>query len=65
MPWSPSDASRHNRKATTPKSKRAFSKAGNSALQRGLPEGAAVKIGNSAANTSIRKSKRAKRGSKR
>ena len=60
MPWSGKDATRHTKKATTPKSKRAFAHAANSVLERTGDEGRAVRAGNAAAAHSARKSKKSK-----
>ena len=65
MPWRPSDAPTHTKKARTPKSKRAFSHAANEVLRRTKDEGRAVRAGNAAAAVSIRKSKRSSRRSSR
>lgn len=62
MPWRASDAGRHTKQARgKPKAARAFAHAANSALKRGLSEGAAVRIGNFAARQSARKSRRSRR----
>jgi hypothetical protein len=55
MPWGPEDASRHTKKARTPKSKRAFAHAANSVLERTGDEGRAVRAGNAAAKRSAHK----------
>jgi hypothetical protein len=65
MPWKPSDAARHTKKARTPKSKRAFAHASNSVLERTGDEGRAVRAGNAAAAKSAGKSKRQSRRSRR
>lgn len=65
MPWNPSDATRHTKKARTAKSKRAFAHASNSVLKRTGNEGRAVRAGNAAAAASARKSRRSKRKSSR
>lgn len=65
MPWKPSDATRHTKKARTPKAKRAFSHAANSVLRETGDEGRAVRAGNAAAAKSARKSARGKRRSSR
>lgn len=57
MPWSPKDAARHTRKATSGKSKRQWSQVANSMLDRGYSEGRAVR----AANAAVRKSRRSRR----
>lgn len=65
MPFRPSDAKRHTRKAKTAKAKRAFSHAANSVLRATHDEGRAVRAGNAAAAKSARKSKRKSRRSGR
>ena len=54
MPWSLGDALRHTKKATTKKSKSAWSATANSVLSRSGDEGKAVRI----ANSVVAKSKR-------
>jgi len=61
MPWSPRDATRHTKKARTPKSKRQFAHVANSMLQRGASEGAAVRAANAAVKKSTRSNRKAKR----
>jgi hypothetical protein len=46
MPWNPSDATRHTKKATTPKKKRQFADVANSVLARTGDEGRAVREAN-------------------
>jgi uncharacterized protein YdaT len=46
MPWTPSDARRHTKKAITPKQKRQWADIANSALKRGLPEAKAIQMAN-------------------
>ena len=58
MPWKVADARSFTKKATTPKSKRAFAHAANSVLASTHDEGRAVRAGNAAAAKSARKSKR-------
>lgn len=58
MPWTSKDASRHTRKASSPKAKRAFAHAANSVLRRTGNEGRAVRAGNAAARASSRKNRR-------
>jgi uncharacterized protein YdaT len=57
MPWTAKSAKSHTKKATTPKKKRAFAHAANSALKSGKSEGAAVRIGNAAAARAGKKRK--------
>ena len=56
MPWSAKDATRHTKKATSPKRKRQWSKVANSVLSRGASEGSAVRM----ANAAVKKSKQKK-----
>ena len=65
MPWKPSDARRHTKKAKSAKCKRAFSHAANSSLRSDGDEGKAVRIGNKAAAMCSRKSKKGKKRSAR
>lgn len=58
MPWTARDATRHTKKATTPKAKRAFAHAANSVLRETGNEERAVRAGNAAAARSRAKSKR-------
>lgn len=46
MPWSPGDASRFTKKATSGKSKRQWSDVADSALKRGASEGSAIRQAN-------------------
>jgi len=48
MPWSPQDATRHTKKAKSPKAKRQWSKVANKVLQEGGSEGSAVRQANAA-----------------
>jgi hypothetical protein len=48
MPWSPKDALRHTKKATSPKAKRQFAKVANKVLKASGDEGKAVRIANAA-----------------
>lgn len=63
MPWKPSDALRHTKKARSPKAKRQFAHVANSMLERTGDEGIAIR----AANAVVRdRGKRKKhRGGKR
>lgn len=47
MPWKPSDATRHTKKAKGSKAQRQWRDVANSALKRGLSEGAAIREANS------------------
>ena len=58
MPWTVADARSFTKKATTPKSKRAFAQAANSVLASTHDEARAVRAGNAAAAKSASKSKR-------
>lgn len=57
MPWGPGDASRHTKKANTPKRKRQWAHVADSALKRGESEGSAIRM----ASGVIRKGKRGKK----
>lgn len=46
MPWKPSDAHRHTRKAKSAIAKRQWSEVADSALARGQSEGAAIRQAN-------------------
>jgi len=48
MPWKSKDATRHTKKARSPKAKRQWSKVANAALRRGASEGSAVRQANAA-----------------
>jgi hypothetical protein len=47
MPWKPTDATRHNKKATGNKG-RVWASVANDGLKRGLSEGAAIREANAA-----------------
>lgn len=47
MPWKPSDAERHTKKASTPFKQRKWSEIANQLLKEGYSEGAAIRIANS------------------
>lgn len=47
MPWNPSDATRHTKKAKSAKAKRQWSHVSNNMLERGYDEGTAIKAANS------------------
>jgi uncharacterized protein YdaT len=47
MPWSMKDAPTHTKKATTPKTQKAFAKVANKVLKESKDEGKAIKIANS------------------
>ncbi len=53
MPWTPKDATRHTKKAKSPKAKRQFAKVANKVLERTGDEGRAIK----AANAAVKKRK--------
>ena len=48
MPWTPADATRHTKKATTPKKKRQFRDVANSVLAKTGDEGRAIREANAA-----------------
>jgi hypothetical protein len=54
MPWQPSDAKRHTKKAGTPKLQRQWKDVANSALKRGASEGSAVRQANAVVKRSGR-----------
>lgn len=54
MPWTPSDAKKHTKKATTPKKKRQFSKVANAVLKKTGNDGKAIRM----ANAAVKKSKK-------
>lgn len=67
MPWEPSDATRHTKKAKSPVRKKQFAEVANSMLKRGASEGSAVRAANAAVKKSVRKhgqKKAKKRGRK-
>lgn len=48
MPWTAKDATRHTKKADSPKKKRQFAHVANSMLKAGKSEGAAIRAANAA-----------------
>lgn len=48
MPWQPRDATRHTKKASTPKLARMWAHVANGELKRGLSEADAIKAANAA-----------------
>jgi uncharacterized protein YdaT len=46
MPWTAKDATRHTKKAKTPKKKRQWAHVADSMLSRGASEGAAIRAAN-------------------
>ena len=58
-------ASRHTKKATTPKLKRQFSHVAESVMKRTGDEGAAMRAANAVVGRAVRKGKRASRKSYR
>ena len=65
MPFGPNDATRHTKKARTPKSKRAFAHAANSVLSKTGDEGGSVRAGNAAAAQSMKKSRGKRRSTRK
>jgi hypothetical protein len=55
MPWDPSDAKSHTKKATTPKLQRQFSEVANSVLKRTGDEGRAVREANAVVQRSSKR----------
>ncbi len=47
MPWKPSDAKRHTKKADTPKKQKQWADVADSAASRGASEGSAIRQANS------------------
>ena len=67
MPWEPSDARRHTKKAKSSVRKRQFADVANSMLKRGASEGSAIRAANAAVKKSVSKhgqKKAPKRGRK-
>lgn len=60
MPWTPKDATRHTKKATSDISKRQWSAVADSALSRGASEGSAIRQANA-----VVKRRKSSRGRKR
>jgi uncharacterized protein YdaT len=52
MPFTPQDAAKHTKKATSPKQKRQWAHVANSALKRGLSERKAIASANSVVSSS-------------
>lgn len=61
MPWTMSDATRHTKKADTPKKKRQFAHVANSMLESGASEASAIR----AANAAVAKNKGKKKAKKK
>jgi hypothetical protein len=57
MPWTPNDATRHTKKATTPKKKRQFRDVANSVLAKTGDEGRAIREANAAVAGTARQSR--------
>lgn len=54
-PWTPEDATRHQKLASTPKLQRMWSDVANSALDRGASEASAIQQANAVVHRSSRK----------
>ena len=65
MPWKPSEAKKHDRKANTPKKKRMWSHVANSMLKRTGDDAAAIRAANSVVKKSAAKRKAKPRKSTR
>ena len=65
MPWGARDATRHTKKARSPKAKRQWSHVANSMLRRGKSEGAAVRAANAVVKRGKRKGRRSARRGRR
>ena len=61
MPWGSKDATRHTKKASSPKKQRQWSHVANAALARGQSEGAAVRQANAVVKRGGGKKKARKR----
>ena len=61
MPWSPTDAERHTRKASTEKLQRMWADVANSTLERTGNEGLAVREANGVVRDHAERDKRARR----
>lgn len=61
MPWKPSDATEHTKKADTPKKQRMWAHVANSALTSGDSEASAIRQANAAVAGTAKKSSPAKR----
>lgn len=55
MPWAPSQAKKHSKKANTPKKQRQWSHVADSALERGSSEGSAIRQANAVVARNKRK----------
>ena len=60
MPWTPKDATRHTKKANTPKKKRQFAIVANEVLKSTGDEGRAIREANAAVAGTARRGKRKK-----
>jgi hypothetical protein len=58
MPWGPSDATRHTKKAKSAKSKRQWSHVAESMRKRGMSEGAAIRAANGVVKKRGKKSRK-------
>jgi len=58
MPFTAKDAKSKTKKAVTPKAKRMFAHVANSAMERGEPEGKAIKMASGVVKKSVAKAKR-------
>jgi len=63
MPWEPSDATKHTKKADTPKKKRQWADVANSALASGDSEGSAIRQANAAVAGTANKSRKSNKAS--
>lgn len=61
MPWTPSDAKKHTKKANTPAKKKQWAAVADSSLSRGQSEGSAVRQANAVVAKSAAKKTTAKK----
>ena len=61
-PWTPADATRHTKKASTPKKKRQFAHVANKVLQSTGDEGRAIREANAAVAGTVKHKKQRKPG---
>ena len=62
MPWNPSDAKRHTKKASTAKKQQQWSDVADSVLAKTGDEGRAIREANSVVSHSMRSARKAMRG---
>ena len=65
MPWSPGDAPKHTKKASTPAKKKQWAAVADASLSRGQSEGAAIRQANAVVAKSVSKKTVAKKTAKK